>query len=85
MARSKPHFFMFLSIQTQNTLENIPFETILKFAKHNKIAKYILTLAEIESKLDLLMGRITKNKVIEVTQESHPEAFLQIKEYLETK
>jgi hypothetical protein len=76
---------MFLIIQTQNTTESIPFNAILKFAKHNKVSKYILTLGEIESKLDILMGRITRNKVIEVFQESNPEGFLQIEEYLKTK
>jgi hypothetical protein len=76
---------MFLTIQNQNTVESIPFHTILKFAKHSKTSKYILTLGEIESKLDILMGRITRNKVIEVFQESNPEGFAQIKEYLKTK
>jgi hypothetical protein len=76
---------MFLIIQNTNTTDSIPFDSILKFAKHNKIAKYILTLGEIESKLDILMGRITRNKVIEVTQESNPEGFTQIEEYLKAK
>jgi hypothetical protein len=76
---------MFLTIQNQNTLESIPFDTVLKFTKYKKPVKYLLTLGEIESKLDILMGRVTKNKIIEVFQESNPEGFAQIEEYLKTK
>jgi hypothetical protein len=75
---------MFLTIINKNTIESIPLDTVISFVYFSSPEKYLLTLAEIESTMDLLMGRVTKSKKIEISKKVNLEGFEMIKKFLET-
>jgi hypothetical protein len=73
--------FIFLKYPTHQ--EQIPILSIVRFVTFpNKI---VITLSEVERKVDSSwdFGYVA-NKVLEIPQESQPEAFLQIQEYIKS-